>query len=68
MGDAWFELPMLDAVGLSAAPADAAPELLERVHFVAKSTGGHGAVREFCELLLRANAKWPEIAARYGLK
>jgi 3-deoxy-D-manno-octulosonate 8-phosphate phosphatase (KDO 8-P phosphatase) len=54
MGDDVNDLPLLRRVGLSAAPADARPEVREEVHFVARSSGGRGAVRELCELLLRA--------------
>jgi 3-deoxy-D-manno-octulosonate 8-phosphate phosphatase (KDO 8-P phosphatase) len=54
MGDDVNDLPLLRRVGLSAAPADARPEVREAVHFVARSGGGRGAVRELCELVLRA--------------
>ncbi len=54
MGDDVNDLPVLEKVGLSACPADARPEVLERVHFRASSPGGRGAVRELCELILRA--------------
>ncbi|HSN92961.1 MAG TPA: HAD hydrolase family protein [Anaeromyxobacteraceae bacterium] len=54
MGDDVNDLPLLARVGLSACPADARPEVRERVHFVAASPGGRGAVRELCELVLRA--------------
>jgi 3-deoxy-D-manno-octulosonate 8-phosphate phosphatase (KDO 8-P phosphatase) len=54
MGDDVNDLPLLRKVGLSACPADARPEVREAVHFVARSPGGRGAVREVCDLLLRA--------------
>jgi 3-deoxy-D-manno-octulosonate 8-phosphate phosphatase (KDO 8-P phosphatase) len=54
MGDDVNDLPLLARVGLSACPADARPEVRERVHFVASAPGGRGAVRELCELILRA--------------
>ena len=54
MGDDVNDLPVLERVGLSACPADARPEVRERVHFRAGSPGGRGAVRELCDLLLRA--------------
>jgi 3-deoxy-D-manno-octulosonate 8-phosphate phosphatase (KDO 8-P phosphatase) len=58
MGDDVNDLPVLTQVGLSAGPADAAPEVLARVDFVARSPGGRGAVRELCELVLKAQALW----------
>jgi 3-deoxy-D-manno-octulosonate 8-phosphate phosphatase (KDO 8-P phosphatase) len=54
MGDDVNDLPLLRRVGLSAAPADARPEVLAGVHFVSRQPGGRGAVRELCELVLRA--------------
>jgi 3-deoxy-D-manno-octulosonate 8-phosphate phosphatase (KDO 8-P phosphatase) len=54
MGDDVNDVPLLRKVGLSACPADAHPEVLGRVDFVARSPGGLGAVRELCELILAA--------------
>jgi 3-deoxy-D-manno-octulosonate 8-phosphate phosphatase (KDO 8-P phosphatase) len=54
MGDDVNDVPLLRKVGLSACPADAVPEARAAVHFVARSPGGRGAVRELCELILRA--------------
>ena len=54
MGDDVNDLPLLRKVGLSACPADARPEVREAVHFVARASGGRGAVREVCDLILKA--------------
>jgi 3-deoxy-D-manno-octulosonate 8-phosphate phosphatase (KDO 8-P phosphatase) len=54
MGDDVNDLPVLTQVGLSAAPADAEPEVLDRVDFVASRVGGKGAARDLCDLILRA--------------
>lgn len=54
MGDDVNDLPLLARVGLSACPADARPEVRAAVDFVARSPGGRGAVRELCDLILRA--------------
>jgi 3-deoxy-D-manno-octulosonate 8-phosphate phosphatase (KDO 8-P phosphatase) len=54
MGDDLNDLPLLQRVGLSAAPADARPEVRAAVHFVTRAEGGRGAVRELCDLLLAA--------------
>jgi len=53
-GDDWIDIPILDRVGLSVAPADAAPLVRERVHWVTSAGGGRGAVREICDLILAA--------------
>jgi len=57
MGDDVNDLPVLERVGLSACPADARPEVKERVHFRASSPGGRGAVRELCDLILKARGQ-----------
>jgi 3-deoxy-D-manno-octulosonate 8-phosphate phosphatase (KDO 8-P phosphatase) len=45
------DLDCLTNVGLSVAVSDACPEVLKVVHMVTKHKGGHGAVREVCDLL-----------------
>ncbi len=62
IGDDVNDLDVLDAVGLAAAPADAEPLVLDRVHHVCRRTGGHGAFREFAELVLAA--QFPPAALR----
>jgi 3-deoxy-D-manno-octulosonate 8-phosphate phosphatase (KDO 8-P phosphatase) len=51
------DLPLMSAVGLAAAVADAHPVVLAAAHWVATQGGGQGAVRELCDALLRARAK-----------
>ena len=57
MGDDVNDVALLRKVGLSACPADARPEVRDAVHFVARSPGGRGAVRELCDLILSARAR-----------
>lgn len=65
MGDDILDLPVLLRCGLSFAPADAAPEVRERVDRVLLRTGGRGVVREMCELVLRARGDWEGLVAPY---
>jgi len=51
------DLPLMSAVGLAAAVADAHPVVLSAAHWVAQAPGGRGAVRELCDELLRARAR-----------
>lgn len=55
IGDDEPDVPMLEAAGFSACPADAAPQAREAAGMVLKNTGGHGAAREFIEEVLRRN-------------
>lgn len=50
------DLALMSAVGASGAVADAHPLVLGAAHWVARATGGRGAVREFCDAVLRARA------------
>jgi len=59
IGDDWPDLPLLVSAGLACAPANAHVEVKALAHHVTASCGGHGAAREFCDLLLMA-------AGRYG--
>jgi 3-deoxy-D-manno-octulosonate 8-phosphate phosphatase (KDO 8-P phosphatase) len=57
MGDDVPDLGVLRACGFAVAPANAVDEVRGACHYVTAATGGHGAVREFCELVLRSRAQ-----------
>jgi 3-deoxy-D-manno-octulosonate 8-phosphate phosphatase (KDO 8-P phosphatase) len=54
MGDDWVDLPVLARCGLSLSVPEAPEVVRERVHYVTRAGGGHGAVREACELIMQA--------------
>ncbi|MCG2787444.1 MAG: acylneuraminate cytidylyltransferase [Anaerolineae bacterium] len=47
------DLPCFEVAGWAVAVADAQPEVLRAADFVTRKTGGHGAVREVCDLILQ---------------
>jgi 3-deoxy-D-manno-octulosonate 8-phosphate phosphatase (KDO 8-P phosphatase) len=65
MGDDLLDLPVLERVGLSAAPADADTAVRERVDWISTAAGGRGAVRELVELILRAQRRWTDVVRQY---
>ncbi|MFH0844763.1 MAG: HAD-IIIA family hydrolase [Pseudomonadota bacterium] len=65
VGDDLPDMPLFNRAGLSIAVADAVPEIREAASFVTKSGGGKGAVREVCEVILKAQKKWREIIAPF---
>ncbi len=65
VGDDLIDLPLFRRVGLSAAVADADPETREQADLVLSHPGGRGAVREFIEIILKAQDKWKEVTERY---
>ena len=66
MGDDLMDIPAMRAVGVAGAPADAREEARTAAAFVAPSRGGYGAVRDFCEHLLKAMGRWDAIKEAYG--
>ncbi|CCD40766.2 3-deoxy-D-manno-octulosonate 8-phosphatephosphatase [Candidatus Paraburkholderia kirkii UZHbot1] len=63
MGDDWPDLAVMRRCGFAAAPANAHPEVIQRVHWVAEARGGHGAVREVCDAILCAQHRYDELLA-----
>ena len=61
MGDDLPDIPMLRCAGLPVAVADATYETRESALFVTRAQGGYGAVREMCEIILKAKGAWLEI-------
>lgn len=54
IGDDLFDLPLLEIVGFSAAPANAMAGVKRRVDYVTRLAGGNGAVREVADMILAA--------------
>ena len=58
MGDDWPDLAVMKRVAIAFAPANAHHEVKVRAHYVTSMEGGHGAVREVCDLLLTATGHY----------
>lgn len=56
MGDDLPDMAIMRAAGLALTVADAVPEIRAIAHWVSAAPGGHGAVREACELVIAALA------------
>ena len=61
VGDDLPDLPILRRVGLAVAVGDAVPEVKKAAHFTTKAVGGHGAIREAVELILKSKGMWEEM-------
>jgi 3-deoxy-D-manno-octulosonate 8-phosphate phosphatase (KDO 8-P phosphatase) len=59
VGDDTPDVPMLRRAGLAVAVADAHPDARAVAHYVTRTPGGRGAVREVCDLLLMARSEPP---------
>lgn len=65
VGDDLPDLGILRIVGLPVAVGNAVKEVKEECDVVLKRHGGHGAVREFVERLLKARREWTPAVERY---
>lgn len=54
IGDDLIDWPVMEKVGLKVCVADGHPLLAQRANYVTTIKGGHGAVREVCDLILQA--------------
>ena len=61
IGDDWPDLPLLVRAGFAAAPSNAHAEVRARVDHVTTVAGGHGAAREFCDLMLVASGRYADL-------
>jgi 3-deoxy-D-manno-octulosonate 8-phosphate phosphatase (KDO 8-P phosphatase) len=64
-GDDWPDLPAIRAAGLGIAVANAHSELHTHADYVTRLAGGRGAVREVCDLLLKAQGHYAQALAPY---
>lgn len=58
MGDDIPDLDCMRRVGIPVCPADACSEVIEASRYVSEYDGGHGAVRDIVEQVLRAQGVW----------
>ena len=65
MGDDLIDIPVLKRVGFAVAVPNAVDEVKEYAHHVTSRRGGRGAVREICDLILKAQNKWDLVTSKY---
>lgn len=65
IGDDVADIPVMLRVELAVAVADAVVETKQAAHYITELKGGHGAVREVCDLILKAQGHWHELMKRF---
>ena len=65
MGDDWPDLPVMRSCAFACAPVNAHAENAAVADWVTTSQGGHGAVRELCDLLLVATGHYHRLLEQY---
>lgn len=66
IGDDVGDIAVMHRVGFAVAVADAVEETKQAAHYVTTLKGGHGAVREVCDLILKAQGRWDEVMQRFS--
>jgi 3-deoxy-D-manno-octulosonate 8-phosphate phosphatase (KDO 8-P phosphatase) len=61
IGDDWPDLPLMSRARFACAVPGAHTEVRAAAHHVTSQRGGHGAAREFCDLLLCAAGRYAEL-------
>lgn len=64
MGDDWPDFQMMKSAGFKVCPAQGHDAVKETAHFVTMRSGGSGAVREVCDLILKAQNRYDELLAQ----
>ena len=67
VGDDFTDVVCFHRVGLAIAVANARIQVKGEAHFTTTASGGSGAVREVCELIMKAKGHWPEILKKYEI-
>lgn len=67
VGDDFTDVVLFRRVGLAVAVASSRTEVKQSAHYVTAAAGGHGAVREVAELLLKTQGHWDEILEKYAI-
>ena len=65
IGDDVIDMPLLGKVGFAVTVPSGHPEVQYRAHYVTKAPGGCGAVREVCDLVMRAQGTYEQALAPY---
>ena len=65
IGDDVIDLPILLRAGFAASVPNAHAEVRQRVHYITTAHGGHGAVRELSDFILKAQGKYEAALAPY---
>lgn len=65
VGDDIIDLPVMRACGLAIAVPNAREEVQREAHLVTEHPGGHGAVRDAVEFILKAQGKWERVVRQY---
>jgi 3-deoxy-D-manno-octulosonate 8-phosphate phosphatase (KDO 8-P phosphatase) len=67
MGDDLIDIPVMRRAGFSVAVPNGVPHIFPFAHYVTRASGGRGAAREVCEMILQVQGLWESVTKRYLL-
>jgi 3-deoxy-D-manno-octulosonate 8-phosphate phosphatase (KDO 8-P phosphatase) len=65
IGDDLIDIPVLKRVGFAVAVPNGMEEVKKVAHYTTSKTGGRGAVREICDMILKSQGKWETVTSKY---
>jgi 3-deoxy-D-manno-octulosonate 8-phosphate phosphatase (KDO 8-P phosphatase) len=65
IGDDVIDLPLLTRVGFAVTVPSGHPDVAQHAHYMTKNPGGRGAVREVCDMVMRAQGTYEQALAPY---
>jgi 3-deoxy-D-manno-octulosonate 8-phosphate phosphatase (KDO 8-P phosphatase) len=65
IGDDLPDIPLMQRAEFAVAVADAVEETRLAAHYVTSARGGHGAVREVIEIILKSQGRWQDLVDQY---
>lgn len=66
IGDDLPDWAVIKQVGLGVAVGDAADELRQDADYITSQPGGHGAIRELVEVILKNTKRWESVVRKYA--
>lgn len=65
MGDDLIDIPVMKRVGWAVTVPNANIYVFPYAHYITKKTGGRGACREVCDIVLQVKGLWKSVTSRY---
>ncbi|MFZ0932403.1 MAG: HAD hydrolase family protein [Syntrophobacteraceae bacterium] len=65
MGDDLIDIPVMRRAGFAVAVPNGAPHIFPYAHYITRASGGRGAAREVCEMILQVQGLWESVMERY---
>jgi 3-deoxy-D-manno-octulosonate 8-phosphate phosphatase (KDO 8-P phosphatase) len=65
MGDDLIDIPVMRRAGFAVAVPNGVPHIFPYAHYITRASGGRGAAREVCEMILQVQGLWERVTEHY---